>query len=141
MAKYSSLESLKAALLDALVTATDNMAQMVEDEVDDAVMHYYQSYSPTLYSRTGTLSKAPKRTPATQNGDGASAEVYLDTSLGYHTGTWTIENVISAAENMTHGGKNVGEGVSIWRHPMNEVSAKSHEMWKKALTDAGLDVK
>ena len=141
MATYNSLDSLKAALIDKLVAATDNMAKMVEDEVDDAVMHYYQSYAPRLYDRTGTLSHAPCKSPAAKTGDGASADVYMDTSLSYNTGTWSIENVIMSAEKLTHGGWRGGQGVSIWREPINQAQSKSSELWRKALTDAGLDVK
>lgn len=137
---YRSINDLKAALLDALTEATDCMAEMIQDEVDEAVRRYYLSYSPTQYKRTGTLSDAPQRLPAVQTADGAEACVYLDTGLQYHTGTWNMNNVIKAAELYTHGGVHKN-GVSIWNEPMQEVAGKSRLMWKKALNDAGLSVK
>ena len=135
-----SMDQLKQALQERLVQAVDNMAQMVLDDVDDATMHYYQSYSPWLYDRTGTLSYAPRKTSATETGDGAQAQVYMDTSLGYHTGSWSMADVISAADSLTHGGKKVGEGVSIWAEPIKTAQGNSRSMWLRAMRDAGLPV-
>lgn len=140
--EYSSISALKSALEKALLIAVDEMAETVEDKLDEAVMRYYQSYTPNLYDRTGTLSYAPQRTDARPAANGAEAEVYMDTSLHYRPGDWSMEQVITAADNLTHGGwYTSGAGVSIYKAPIKVAKLSSRQKWEKSLKDAGIPMK
>lgn len=136
-----SMKELESALLHSLSSAVNCMSDMVKDEIDTAVTRYYESYDPLYYRRTGNLAKAPSRTGVKTSGNSAMSEVYMDTEIQYKHGNWSIENVISSADNGLHGGLSVGGNVSVWRLPMKEMQQESKEMWKKALSDAGFNIK
>lgn len=140
MAGYKSFSALKAAMTRALVPAVNTMARSIEEKVDQKVMEYYQEYSPVEYDRTGLMSSVPQKTDAVSTGNGASAQVYADTSLTYSTGTWNMPEVWDSANNYLHGGKIPG-GVSVWNDPMEEAQAESRSLWLSALRSAGLNVR
>lgn len=84
-----------------------------------AMNAYYGGYSPKRYKRTGKMMTTPKIMDAGHpTGNGAAGQFKIDLSPTYTTGTWSMENVISSAENYLHGGYSLGAGVSVWRDPM-----------------------
>ena len=140
MAGYKSLSALKAAMTRALVPAVNTMARSVEEKVDQKVTEYYREYSPVEYERTDTMMSAPRKTDATASDNGASAQVYADTSLAYSTGKWNMSEVWDSANNYLHGGK-IPSGISVWDDPMEEAQAESRSLWLSALRSAGLNVR
>lgn len=144
----NSLYALQRALIEALTEAVDNVADQVKKEIDESVSKYYQGYIPGeyggfkgwVYERTNTLKQTPVKENAVSLASGAEVEVRMNTELTYLTGTWSMENVIDAADNLTHGGWRIGKGVSIWEQPIKEMDEKSISMWRKALLNAGIPV-
>jgi len=137
--EVKNMDELRKVLMGQIAEAVDNMAEMVKDGLDNAVYLYYQDYTPKQYERTGNLEKAPSRTGVKVTKDEAVANVYMNTDLQY-PGKWDMDDVIKAADMLTHGGVFAGEGVSVWKLPMLAMKKNQKEMWKKAFKDAGLDI-
>lgn len=140
MATYKTMSSLKTALQKSLVPATNTMAKKVMEKVDERVIDYYLDYTPKVYQRTGLMSSVPQKTDASLSGDTANAKVYADLSLRYSTGTWTMEQVWSSANNYEHGGIKPTPGVAVWDEPMEESANNSRNMWRESLQSAGISV-
>lgn len=142
MAVYKTKSALVTAMKRALVQATNNMAEKIERKVIEENENYYGDYYPIPYKRTDMMRKSPKRTQASLAGNGASAEVYINSDYEYPTGSWSGAEVLDSANKGLHGGKPLGSGnVRIWDNPMAESDAESYSMWAESLRAGGFNVK
>ena len=107
--------AIKDDLLHKSLVAVEYSMFLIEEDLTQYIAQYYGGYSPILYKRTGNLAQTPfSPVPAHNTGSGAAGTVGLNTGIGYSTGTWTMENVISSAENGLHGGYPYGASVPFW---------------------------
>jgi hypothetical protein len=127
-------DSVMLELMRRTVVMVDNMAEQVEDNVDDAMDRYYAAYKPKRYVRTHTMHNSVYMTNAA-----VVAPTTVEAGVGilmenraYKQG-YTLADAVEDADNYTHGGYNAkGAGVSVWHDPIEEVEKKQDKMWKKA---------
>ena len=101
-----TLSEIEKVLEKRAVIAVNHATELIMKDMSEAIADYYGDYpNPKRYNRTGLLKSTPKvfKAPAF-SGNSATAEIGLNTDLQYHTGTWSMSNVISSAENNLHGG-------------------------------------
>lgn len=118
-----TLSEIGKVLEKRAVVAVNHATELIMKDMSEAIADYYGDYpNPKRYNRTGLLKSTPKvfKAPAF-SGNSATAEIGLNTDLQYHTGTWSMSNVISSAENNLHGGYAFGSGVRIWTIPNNRM--------------------
>ncbi len=124
-----TLSEIEQVLKKRAVVAVNHATELIMKDFDEAIAEYYGDYpNPKRYKRTGLLKQTPKvfKAPAF-SGNSATAEIGLNTGLAYHTGTWSMSNVISSAENNLHGGYAFGGGVRIWSIPSNRMQWRLDE--------------
>ena len=118
-----TLSEIEKVLEKRAVVAVNHATELIMKDMSEVIADYYGDYpNPKRYNRTGLLKSTPKvfKAPAF-SGNSATAEIGLNTDLQYHTGTWSMSNVISSAENNLHGGYAFGSGVRIWTIPNNRM--------------------
>ena len=118
-----TLSEIEKLLEKRAVVAVNHATELIMKDMSEVIADYYGDYpNPKRYNRTGLLKSTPKvfKAPAF-SGNSATAEIGLNTDLQYHTGTWSMSNVISSAENNLHGGYAFGSGVRIWTIPNNRM--------------------
>ena len=86
---------LRKEMQKAMRVASDKMLA----ETQGKVYEFYTEGDPKVYQRTGALGDTPKTTAITNAGNTSEFEVYLDESHNYTTGTFTMGQVLDAAEN------------------------------------------
>lgn len=124
-----TLSEIEKVLEKRAVIAVNHATELIMKDMSEAIADYYGDYpNPKRYNRTGLLKSTPKvfKAPAF-SGNSATAEIGLNTDLQYHTGTWSMSNVISSAENNLHGGYAFGSGVRIWTIPNNRMGWRLDE--------------
>ena len=124
-----TLSEIEKVLKKRAVIAVNHATELIMKDMSEVIADYYGDYpNPKRYNRTGLLKSTPKvfKAPAF-SGNSATAEIGLNTDLQYHTGTWSMSNVISSAENNLHGGYAFGSGVRIWTIPNNRMGWRLDE--------------
>lgn len=124
-----TLSEIEKVLEKRAVVAVNHATELIMKDMSEVIADYYGDYpNPKRYNRTGLLKSTPKvfKAPAF-SGNSATAEIGLNTDLQYHTGTWSMSNVISSAENNLHGGYAFGSGVQIWTIPNNRMGWRLDE--------------
>ena len=124
-----TLSEIEKVLEKRAVVAVNHATELIMKDMSEVIADYYGDYpNPKRYNRTGLLKSTPKvfKAPAF-SGNSATAEIGLNTDLQYHTGTWSMSNVISSAENNLHGGYAFGSGVRIWTIPNNRMGWRLDE--------------
>lgn len=124
-----TLSEIEKVLEKRAVVAVNHATELIMKDMSEVIADYYGDYpNPKRYNRTGLLKSTPKvfKAPAF-SGNSATAEIGLNTDLQYHTGTWSMSNVISSAENNLHGGYAFGSGVRIWTIPNNRMQWRLDE--------------
>lgn len=124
-----TLSEIEKVLEKRAVIAVNHATELIMKDMSEVIADYYGDYpNPKRYNRTGLLKGTPKvfKAPAF-SGNSATAEIGLNTDLQYHTGTWSMSNVISSAENNLHGGYAFGSGVRIWTIPNNRMGWRLDE--------------
>ena len=124
-----TLSEIEKVLEKRAVIAVNHATELIMKDMSEVIADYYGDYpNPKRYNRTGLLKSTPKvfKAPAF-SGNSATAEIGLNTDLQYHTGTWSMSNVISSAENNLHGGYAFGSGVRIWTIPNNRMGWRLDE--------------
>lgn len=124
-----TLSEIEKVLEKRAVVAVNHATELIMKDMSEVIADYYGDYpNPKRYNRTGLLKGTPKvfKAPAF-SGNSATAEIGLNTDLQYHTGTWSMSNVISSAENNLHGGYAFGHGVRIWSIPSNRMQWRLDE--------------
>ena len=124
-----TLSEIEKVLEKRAVIAVNHATELIMKDMSEAIADYYGDYpNPKRDNRTGLLKSTPKvfKAPAF-SGNSATAEIGLNTDLQYHTGTWSMSNVISSAENNLHGGYAFGSGVRIWTIPNNRMGWRLDE--------------
>ena len=99
-----TLSEIEKVLEKRAVVAVNHATELIMKDMSEVIADYYGDYpNPKRYNRTGLLKSTPKvfKAPAC-SGNSATAEIGLNTDLQYHTGTWSMSNVISSAENNLH---------------------------------------
>lgn len=99
----TSTEQLESALRSKLKSAMEATRAKVEAQADGNVWEFYSDGDPTEYIRTGALGNTPETTDVQSNGNSASFEVKLNDDYSYDTGTFTANEVLTAAEDHTAG--------------------------------------
>lgn len=124
-----TLSEIGKVLEKRAVVAVNHATELIMKDMSEAIADYYGDYpNPKRYKRTGLLKSTPKVFKAPVfSGNSATAEIGLNTDLQYHTGTWSMSNVISSAENNLHGGYAFGSGVRIWSIPNNRMGWRLDE--------------
>ena len=124
-----TLSEIEKVLEKRAVIAVNHATELIMKDMSEVIADYYGDYlNPKRYKRTGLLKGTPKVFKApTFSGNSATAEIGLNTDLQYHTGTWSMSNVISSAENNLHGGYAFGSGVRIWTIPNNRMGWRLDE--------------
>ena len=124
-----TLSEIEKVMEKRAVVAVNHATELIMKDMSEVIADYYGDYpNPKRYNRTGLLKSTPKvfKAPAF-SGNSATAEIGLNTDLQYHTGTWSMSNVISSAENNLHGGYAFGSGVQIWTIPNNRMGWRLDE--------------
>ena len=124
-----TLSDIEKVLDKRAVVAVNHATELIMKDMSEVIADYYGDYpNPKRYNRTGLLKSTPKvfKAPAF-SGNSATAEIGLNTDLQYHTGTWSMEDVINSAESNLHGGYAFGHGVRIWSIPSNRMQWRLDE--------------
>lgn len=78
--------------------AVNYVEEQIFSKLHDEITNYYADYSPKRYIRTGLLSSAPTKTPASLTGNGASGDVHMQNGGYPPPATWDLHRVIQAAD-------------------------------------------
>ena len=137
MGKFKS--TLENIAKQKAIGAVNGVIREIDGTVRIYIGDYYADYNPKRYVRTGRLGDSVESIPAKQDGVGAVGEVRIVNSK-YDVGQWDVYQVVEAADNLTHGGYNVGSGVSVWETPIEDMKKDEYAIWANALVDAGFDI-
>lgn len=99
----TSTEQLEAALRSKLKSAMEATRAKVEAQADGNVWEFYTEGNPDEYVRTGALGNTPETTNVQSALNMASFEIRLNDNYSYSTGTFTANEVLTAAENHSAG--------------------------------------
>lgn len=98
----NSLAALEKQLMDKLSEAMNEAGAQMWIDTDEEVKDFYSQGEPK-YVRTGKLGSTPSSTPVSVSGKSVSFEIYLDSSRGYSTGSFSMSEVLTNAEAHTAG--------------------------------------
>ena len=90
---------LQKEMQKAMRVASDKMLASTNEKV----YGFYTEGNPKVYQRTGALGDTPRTTAISNTGNTSSFDVYLDQNHSYTTGTFTMGQVLDAAENHKYG--------------------------------------
>lgn len=99
MATFDSFSALEQRIIKDVQTAARNARDRIDRELFLNVNDYYNSPTPKIYQRTGTLLTSPETTPVQGSGKHLSFESYMNEGISYATGTFSGAQVIDATEN------------------------------------------
>lgn len=98
-----SMAELEKQIMEKLTDAMNEASVLMWNDTQTEVSKFYTQGSPKRYKRTHKLESTPDATPVVTSGKEVSFEVYLDKSHGYTTGTFSMADVLTNAENHTAG--------------------------------------
>lgn len=84
---FTSWDALEAAIASELTSAVEEAVEKTYRDADMEMHGFYSQGIPLYYSRTGQLGTVARRTGVTKSGTTVMGEIYLDTGIGYSTGT------------------------------------------------------
>ena len=99
----TSTEQLEAALRSKMKSAMEAARSKVEAQAEGNAWEFYTEGDPVRYERTGALGNTPETTGVQNSGNNVSFEVRLNDNYSYSTGTFTANEVLTAAENHAAG--------------------------------------
>lgn len=109
MVVVTNMAQLKRALQKEMRKAMQVTAKKVEADMFEETYDFYTQGAPKKYVRTGALGSTPRTTSISQNGNHVEFVAYLDQSHDYTTGTWSMSQVMDAAEKGAAGSGILGK--------------------------------
>jgi len=119
---FTSWGALEAAITSELVGAVEEAVEKSYRDADTEMHGFYSQGTPLYYSRTGQLGGIARRTGVVKSSSTAMGEVYLDTSIGYSTGTPGFP-VVEQAE--VFGSGILGRG-GFWQRTVAKIPLNLH---------------
>lgn len=159
---FDSIEALKNHILSCSKVAVEIARDKVYSVISECLEQFYSEFKPDVYVRTEQLLRSLVKDRVVSTGNGWEAEVYFDIELldystrivpdgkswspnnTYHRDAWTKENDKWVLETAMQGGKPHGgyaEGTQIWTESMNWLTKEKLEIFRQALTAAGIPIK
>lgn len=93
-----NMAELEAEIMKQLQSAMTKAEKQSKTKMDLELKRFYSQGDPKRYKRTGALGRTARTTSPSRNGNSVSFDAYLDDSHNYTTGSWTMAQVLSAAE-------------------------------------------
>lgn len=102
--RYTNISSLMSALQRELRSAMTEISLQGLIKAHENVNEFYDQGDPEYYKRTGTYGTAPNTDGVKGFGNQQEVEIYMEESgHGYSTGTFSAQEVWSAAETGSAG--------------------------------------
>lgn len=114
---FISAADLKKAIRKQAEKAMNDVSKKGLRAAEKNVRGFYTG-SPVVYQRTGALRDSPDTTGVSVSGSVISTEIFLDDTYSYHTGTWTVPQIMSVAET---GSGNLVGSPGFWRRTLDDM--------------------
>ena len=120
MATVRNMAELEKVLMEQCRKLCEFASDEVYKAVDKYIKQYYSEWTPSVYERTGAFLKSAFKTDVVKKGNGYEAVVYIDyESLNKYKDTTGFQ-VVTWANEMKHGGLDVGTDTRVWDDAMDE---------------------
>lgn len=96
--KITSFAQLRSECQKKMKKAMNEAESKTYLNANENLTDFYSQGKPTEYKRTGQLGNSTRTTGVTGGGNHLHAEVYLDPTYNYDTGTYSTPKVMSEAE-------------------------------------------
>lgn len=136
-----SVDDLSSEVDGCLVLATRKLELLIEKTVHEFIEQFYGEWHPSKYHRLEQLYKSLIKSDLHKTPTGYEATVYLDFTKMKHDPVFSDLSeeeigTIAATSSRPHG--LYREGTTIWRDPMEYLSAEKVSLLREALIDAGV---
>ncbi len=140
------IEDIKRDIASKCVKAVADAQDQIAEIVESVLQEYYASYSPERYERTYQLLQSCVKSSVVRTGNGATAEVYLDSGMmAYTSGSQPSgAQVMGAANAGVHGAaglKTVGGGPPLSDTAEQYVDRQVMNILLEAIRAAGIPVR
>lgn len=140
------IEDIKRDIASKCVKAVADAQNEIAKIVESVLQEYYASYSPEQYERTYQLLQSCVKSSVARTGNGATAEVYLDSGMmAYTSGAQPSgTQVMEAANAGVHGAaglKTVGSGPPLSDTAEQYVDRQVMKILLEAIRAAGIPVR
>lgn len=122
MAKHiSNMDELQKALQPVMMGMVDELSERVYETLNYFLQKYYKSYNPKSYRRQYDFLRSAVKVEPKIKGNKVVASVYIDTDYMDDYYNATGEQVVTWANQGTHGGSIQGNNTPhVWDDTMDE---------------------
>ena len=130
--QIKNMNDLEKALMPAMVSMVDELAERVYETLNYFLLDYYNGYNPKSYRRQYDFLRSAMKVEPKVIGNKVVASVYIDTDFMDNYNNVTGEQVTRWANTGFHGGLSVSHKPHVWQDTIDN-TVNNGELLKLAV--------